>query len=133
MRQHQAPRVRTAGSAVARGAALDRRPARKQIGTGAVSGRVLTAVRLPEAERLAREGLAQTRLAEAARLVEQAQHILDRAARNLCPIIGAASLHSEAGRISQACYRLWDRIESFEMNPNRAIDGEVAGRAEVEP
>lgn len=86
-----------------------------------------------EQERVAREGLAWSRLMEAARLVEQAQHTLDRAARNLCPIIGAGKLHRKAGQLSESCREFWQKIEDFETNKDRAIDGEITGRAEVEP
>jgi hypothetical protein len=51
------------------------------------------------AEAALRRHLAQTRLTEAMRLTEQAQILLDRAARNLSPIIGAAPKHQKTGAL----------------------------------
>lgn len=86
-------------------------------------------------ERTLRRALAETRVAEAKRLVEQAQNILDRAARNLCPITGGIAKHRKVSALSDRCRAMWDELDTYERSGRYELDGAAEGlmdRGEVE-
>jgi|SRR6185295_9241715 len=86
-------------------------------------------------ERTLRRALAETRVAEAKRLVEQAQNILDRAARNLSPIIGGIAKHRKVSALSDRCRGIWDELDTFERSGRYELDGAaecLMDRGEVE-
>lgn len=88
-----------------------------------------------EEEWMLRRRLARSRIAEAKRLTEEAQNLLDRAARNLCPVVGAVAKHRKAGALSVKCRQFWDELDSYERTGRYALDGAsegLQGRGEVE-
>ena len=87
-------------------------------------------VNLHGAADLLRHRLAQSRIAEAKRLVEEAQNLLGRAARNLCPIIGAIPKHRRAGALYVQVERFWHDLEKFERTGRYEMDGDARGLAE---
>lgn len=70
----------------------------------------------PEEILAKRRALAMSRIAETKRIIENCQHELDRAARNLSPLIGAIPLWNAAGKLSNGCRDLWDRLDKAERS-----------------
>lgn len=57
-----------------------------------------------------RQAAVEARLLKAAELAEQAQHTLEAACRELCPIVGAVPLFRRASVLSEQARRLWDLL-----------------------
>lgn len=56
---------------------------------------------------------AEAKVEEALRLIEQAQNILDRAAQQLCPIIGLVKEWQRVGTLSDKCKAEWHRLNEL--------------------